>query len=278
MGPRFSLQRPYLCVPPHRSRSPRQSTSVTARQPSEPLSWLNAFRTRNRALLLEAAVERSFYNRLLDRTSDSRVPASWLDWLAGDWTDRPDLLVDWARQWPRTPVDIERDASALAEELLDALNDSRRGRVRNGLPVFVDWLVQDSLLSSSVSLATTVFDILLSSEPGRVERQASLVLLDESLAAGCSSKEYHEIVEALSRQLRLLGPRDASWLAQSLDLLLLFTSQDPSSRDALFAESLGVARSWTERGRSDRRRPPSLRLHGCRTRFGDAGGSDRSLQ
>lgn len=202
---------------------------------------------QERELLLEAAVERSFYDRLLDRTSDSKVPAGWLDWLTGDWTDRPDLLVDWARQWPRTPGDIERDAGALAEELLDALNDSRRGRVRNGLPVFVDWLVQDGLLASSVSLATTVFDILLSSEPGRVERQASLVLLDESLAAGCSSKEYLEIVEALSRQLRLLGPRDASWLAQSLDLLLLFTCQDPSSRDALFAEALGVARSWTER-------------------------------
>src|SRR4029077_7324743 len=54
--------------------------------------------------------------------------------------------------------------------------------------------------------------------------------------------------DALSRQLRLLGPRDAPWLAQSLDLLLLFTSQDPSSRDALFAESLGIEKSWSERG------------------------------
>ncbi len=211
------------------------------------LALLERLSEQERELVLEAAVERSFYDQLLGRTSDAKVPVGWLDWLAGDWNDRPDLLVDWARQWPRAPEDIERDSAALAEELLDALNDNRRGRVRNGLPVFVDWLVRDGLLPSSVSLATTIFDILLSSEPGKIERQASLVLLDESLAAGCSSKEYVEIVDALSRQLRLLGPRDAPWLAQSLDLLLLFTSQDLSRRDALFAESLGVAKSWSER-------------------------------
>lgn len=200
-----------------------------------------------RDLLLQAAVERSFYDQLLGRTSDSRVPTGWLDWIAGNWADRPDLLADWARQWPRSPDAIEREAGALAEELLDALNDSRRGRVRNGLPIFVEWLVQDGLVASSIPLATTTFDILLSSEPGRIERQASLVLLDEILAAGCSSNEYGELVQALSRQLGLLGPRDGAWLAQSLDLLLLFTSPNPPIRDALFAESLGVAQSWSER-------------------------------
>lgn len=211
------------------------------------LALIDLLPDEERGLLLQAAVERSFYDQLLGRTSGSRVPTGWLDWIAADWADRPDLLADWARQWPRSPDAIERDAGALAEELLDALNDTRRGRVRNGLPVFVEWLVQDGLVASSIPLATTTFDILLSSEPGRIERQASLVLLDEILAAGCSSNEYGELVQALSRQLGLLGPRDGAWLAQCLDLLLLFTSQSPPIRDALFAESLGVAQSWSER-------------------------------
>jgi hypothetical protein len=211
------------------------------------LAILDRLASQDRDLLLNTAVERAFYDRLLAITSDAQVPDGWLGWLRGEWTDRPDLLAEWARHWPRTPEDLERDAGPLAEEVLDALNDGRRGRVRNGLPVFIEWLVRDGLPPSGAPLATTIFDILLSSEPGRIERKASLALLDEALSIGCSAQEYGELVDAVSRQLPSLGPRDAAWLAQCLDLFLLYTAGDTSRRSSLFSEAVSVARSWSER-------------------------------
>lgn len=200
-----------------------------------------------REALLATSVERAFYDALTSRTSESRAPSSWLDWLKGQWVDRPDLLSDWARHWPRTPDVLERDAASLAGELLDALNDERRARVRNGIPVFVEWLVSDGLPASAVNLAATFFDVLLGSEPGRLERQAALVVLEEVLVAGSSREEYVEMIEAVRAQLPVLGPRDAGWLAQCLGLFLLFGTPDPALRIALFGDALGVATSWGSR-------------------------------
>lgn len=201
----------------------------------------------DRNALLATSVERAFYDALNSRTSESRSPTSWLDWLRGEWIDRPDMLSEWARQWEPTPEILERDSAYLAGELLDALNDDRRGRVRNGVPVFVDWLVTDGLSPSAVGLAVTVVDILLGSDPGRLERQAALVVLEEILAAGASRDEYVELIDAVHRQLGILGPRDAAWLAQCLGLFLVFGAPDTTRRSALFAEALGVATSWASR-------------------------------
>jgi hypothetical protein len=211
------------------------------------LEMLEQLQVDDRNQLLGHSVERAFYEQLLARTSDARLPSDWLDWLKGSWSDRPDLLAEWSREWPLTSDVFDREAGPLAEELLDALNDHRRGRIRNGLPIFIDWLVREELPPSGVALATTIFDILLSSEPGRTERLASLALLEEALIVGCTAQEYGELVDAVTRQLPLLGPRDATWLAQCLDLFLLFTSYDPSRRRALFSDAAGTASGWVER-------------------------------
>jgi hypothetical protein len=211
------------------------------------LAMLDALASEDREQLLASSVERSFHDQLLTRTSEAQVPANWLDWLTGEWADRPDLLAEWAAQWRRMPGALDQDAGELAVEFLDALNDGRRGRVRNGLPVFVEWLVQDGLPPSGVGLAATIVDILLSSEPGRIERQVSLVLLEDVLLVGCTAQEYTEMVDAVSRQLPLLGPRDASWLAQCLDLFLLFSSPDPPRRTGLVADAAGIATAWIDR-------------------------------
>jgi hypothetical protein len=211
------------------------------------LSIVETLPEDDRDALLATSVERAFYDTLSSRTSASRAPTSWLDWLRGAWIDRPDLLSEWARQWQRTPEILERDSAQLAGELLDALNDDRRGRVRNGVPVFVDWLVSDGLPASAVGLAVTVVDVLLGSDPGRLERQAALVVLEETLAAGASRDEYRELIDAVQGQLGLLGPRDAAWLAQCLGLFLLFGAPDGARRSALLADSLGAATSWASR-------------------------------
>lgn len=211
------------------------------------LTLVNAMPDEDRAQLLASVVERAFYEQLLGRTSAARVPDSWLDWLRGEWADRPDLLAAWAGQWRRTPEAVEHDADVLAVELLDALNDGRRARVRNGLPVFIDWLVEDGLPPSGVSLATTIFNILLSSEPGRTERQVSLTLLEEVLHVGCTSQEYAELIDAVSHQLPMLGARDAAWLAQCMDVFLAFSTPDPARRSALLSDAAGNATAWIDR-------------------------------
>lgn len=211
------------------------------------LSFVERLSEQDRAALESTSVERSFLETLRDRTSDSAAPSDWLDWLSGQWVDRPDLLAEWAQAWPRSSDQLQRDSAQLAGEMLDALNDERRTRVRNGVPLFVEWLVTDGLPPGGVGLATTLFDVLLGSDPGRLERQASVTLLEEILIAGPSQSEYVELLEAIRGQLGVLGLRDAAWLAQALGLLLVFGSPDPARRDALFADALGVATSWASR-------------------------------
>lgn len=212
------------------------------------LTLVERLATEDREQLLEQAVERVFHEQLLGRTADARVPDGWLTWLTEDWPDRPDLLSDWASSWDRSPHELTRSAQDIATELLDALNDGRRSRVRNGLPVFTEWLLGPGDLDpGAVSLATTVLDIMLSSEPGRIERQAALLLLDEVFAAGCSSAEYSEVLDAISRQLHEIGPRDAAWLAQCLDLILLSASPKPATKAAVLSTSFALVQSWGDR-------------------------------
>jgi hypothetical protein len=201
----------------------------------------------DRAGLLESVVERSFFESLRALTSDARVPTDWLGWFNGDWPDRPDLLSEWSREWSRIPDDLVATADALAEALIDALNDSRRPRVRNGIPLFVEWLIAGGIPPSAVALATTTFDIMLSSEPGKTERQAALSILDEVLTVGCTSQEYREILGAITRELSIIGPRDGQWLAQVIDLLLISACPDPAERTTVIARAAGVAQSWTDR-------------------------------
>jgi hypothetical protein len=200
-----------------------------------------------RAGLLDGAVERSFFESLRAMTSGDQVPTGWLDWLNGDWLDRPDLLAGWSREWARTPTDIAPIADELAGALIDALSDERRARIRNGLPVLVDWLIGGGISPSLVSLATTLFDIMLSSDPGRSERQAALSLFDEVLAVGCTVQEYRELLGAIVRELSVIGPRDCQWLAQALDLVIVSACQDPDERTNLLSRAVGVAKSWTDR-------------------------------
>ena len=163
----------------------------------------------DRNALLSQAVEGGFYNQLVERNQGIHVPDNWIDWIQGDWPDRPDLLDDWSSTWERDTIATDEAADALAGELLDALHDDRRGRVRNGLPVLVHWLVaDDGLRPSFVPLTVTIFDIMLGSDPGRAERGAALDLLGEILLTGCTTEEYRSFCgTAVRGQLGQLGPQ-----------------------------------------------------------------------
>lgn len=199
-----------------------------------------------RAELLGGIVERTFVERLRALTAADRLPRDWLDWLRGDWPDRPDLLSEWSRRWSRNAEDLSLASSAIAEEFIDALTDTRRARVRNGIPVFVEWLTTDGVPPAGVSLAATIFDIMLSSEPGRTERQAALAVLDGVLEAGCTLAEYNEVLAAVARELDVIGPRDSQWLAQVVDILLMSTCPDQPQRSALLARAASMATSWAD--------------------------------
>ena len=199
----------------------------------------------DRGALLSQAVEGVFYRQLLERNQGTQVPDGWIDWLQGEWPDRPDLLNDWASTWESDAPAADEAADVLAGELLDALHDDRRGRVRNGLPALVRWLVaDDGLRPSSVPLAVTIFDIMLGSDPGRAERRAALELLSEILLTGCTTDEYRTAVAAVRDQLGRLGRREVDWLTGILDVQLFSAVPDTRLRDGLFAEVLAVAVSW----------------------------------
>lgn len=201
----------------------------------------------DRSHLLDQAVEKSFFDRLQAMTAKSRIPDDWVDWLCGEWPDRPDLLADWSQNWPRTPDYLEATGEDLAANLIDAFSDARRPRVRNGISLLVEWLTEGGIPPFGLALGTTLFDIILSSEPGRTERQAALVLMEEVLATGCASSEYTEIIDAVTRAMKLIGPRDAPWLTQVVDLLLTYSAPNPEARDRLVGMAASVAKGWGDR-------------------------------
>ncbi len=209
------------------------------------IALLDRLPANDRDVLLSQAVEGAFYKQLVERNEGTQIPEGWMDWLRGEWPDRPDLLNDWSSDWQSDVASAHEEADALAGELLDALHDDRRGRVRNGLPALVRWLAADGgLRPSSVPLAVTIFDVMLGSDPGRAERLAALDLLGEILLTGCSADEYRTAAAALREQLVRLGPREAGWLTAMLDVQLFSAVPDPRLRDELVVEALGVAVSW----------------------------------
>ena len=212
------------------------------------LALVDRLPKHDREVLLSQAVEGTFYTKLVQRNEGTQVPDGWIDWLKGEWPDRPDLLNDWSATWKRDTTAADQASDVLPDELLYALHDDRRGRVRNGLPVLVRWLVAgDGLQPSSVPLAVNIVDIMLGSDPGRAERHAALDLLSDILLTGCTTDEYTTAVAAVRDQLARLGPREVGWFTGVLDIQLFSAVPDTSLRDELFAEALGVARSWLER-------------------------------
>ncbi len=211
---------------------------------SRALALLDGLSSGEQNALAASSVESILISRLRSLTSDSRIPTGWLDWLRGSWADRPDLLVDWCSCWAQAADSLNAD---LAMELLEALNDERRGRVRNGLPVFIKAVLQTDLSPGRVPLAVTLFDVLLSSEPGRIEHDAALVLLDDILYAGCTAREYSELLEAIEAQLPAIGPRDAAWIIQILDLLLVHGAPDSNRRAGTLATASAAVLAWQDR-------------------------------
>ena len=209
------------------------------------VALVNRLPAIDRDALLSRAVEGVFYTQLVERNQGTQVPDGWIDWLRAEWPDRPDLLNDWSSTWEIDTLAPDEAADVLAGELLDALHDDRRGRVRNGLPTLVRWLVaDDGLQPSSVPLAVMIFDIMLGSDPGRAERRAALHLLSEILLTGCTTDEYRTAVAAVRDQLVPLGPREADWLTGILDVQLFSAVPETRLRDELFAKALGIAVSW----------------------------------
>jgi hypothetical protein len=191
------------------------------------------------------AVEAAFVAQLDALTAQQTLPSGWLDWLRGDWPDRPDLLAEWSRTWS-SPATLGEGPS-VALEVLDALHDARRDRVRNGLPVLIEAILSAPLEPARVTLMVVLCDVLLSSEPGRLERQAATVLIDECLSQGCDRSEYRDLLTAIERQMLHLGPREATWLLQVLDLMLLHGAPDPSQQASLVGVVYALLLNWSDR-------------------------------
>lgn len=212
------------------------------------LRLIDLLEVDERTTLLEGAVERRFWDQLRERIDGTEIPEGWLTWLEGEWPDRPDLLREWCENWNREILAAADTSSRFSSALLDALLDARRGRVRNGLPILVSWMRGDSGLQPAfVPVAVTVLEIMLGSDLGRMEREASLRLLEDILDTGCSADEYATILRDLGEEMARLGARDVEWIARVLDVLLANSVLDDRARSALFTVARGVVLSWGDR-------------------------------
>jgi hypothetical protein len=210
------------------------------------LALIESLDSHDRDELLALALHREFFERLERLTSDARVPAGWLEWIEGNWDDRPDLLAEWSRHWSRRDF-LESEAEDVQLALLDGLNDERRPRLRNGLPVLIDWMVDGGLPVGCVRLAVTILEIVLDSSPGFKERQVGLALVEQVLLVGPNGEEYTDLATSIMAQFERLGPRDIQWLTECVDLFVLSSSPDPNLRSQLVTRAANSARAWVDR-------------------------------
>ena len=203
------------------------------------LAMVDQLTDTDRKELLERAVEKSLHTQLLDRNEGTQIPNGWRDWLKGDWPDQPTLLKEWSKNWSIESITARKEAYLFELDLLDALNNDTRERVRNGLPILVSWLTHDDHTgAAAIPIATTILDIILSSYPGLGERHTALDLLKYILHIGCSSEQYCTIADALSGQLESIGRDDINWLRDVLDFQICYAVPNTERRGELFAQSL----------------------------------------
>lgn len=219
-----------------------------ARSAARVVALVEGMDDADRQHLLSQAVGRRLYEQVVESNAGRHVPSDWLDWLTGDWPDRPDVLGEWAAGWDRTLV-LEGDrADDMVLALVDALDGEQRGRTRNGLPTLIEWLCgSDGLQPGAVNLAVSVLDVMLDADGGRSERRAALRLAEEILRAGCSKDEFAEVAVSLHRALSGLGSREADWLIEALDILLFSTVPDEQPQRSFIAAAHGAAVMWIDR-------------------------------
>ena len=214
------------------------------------LALVHALPEEFREEVLSVLVHRTTYEVLAKRVGGTAMPSGWVEWLGGDWVDRPDLLKEWTVNWGQVDEVTEHDAYEIAYALVGALSSPQRGRVRNGLPILVNWLLGEATETTpagAVPILTVVVEAMLTVEPGPSERLSALELIEEVLSIGGTADEYARLLDALDSQLNELGPREAPWLSACLDVLLATSSTDPASRTTFLGRALGVATGWGHR-------------------------------
>jgi len=208
--------------------------------------------------VLELATQRRQHQQLLKtcenlgETEQNAIPTDWLEWTAGDWPDRPDLLEEWAKGW-ESPDSLDKTAvSALQEALLNAFVDPDKSvRVRNGVPLLVSWALGESgnLSEELVPLCVYVVELLLDQEDGvrTVDRVQAERLLAAILESGSvTSSEYSGLLVSIQSQFANLSANSAFWLASVLEHFLIYDTHDPKERTAMINMASSAALRWVE--------------------------------
>jgi hypothetical protein len=188
---------------------------------------------------------------LREKLAETEAATDWVDWLqhAGDGGDlRLDLLRDWAKS---LPVDLAFDAvylEGLTTELFDALNDGRRGPVRNALPLIIEsFFVDGELAPQCVGAAILTAQVVLASDAGTSEREIALVLADQVFECGCTADEYEELLVALMEHFAVLGARAARFLADAVSLVVDGPGIAEDVRANFYAQAVAAATGMVDR-------------------------------
>lgn len=169
-------------------------------------------------------------------------PDNWLDWLDGDWPDRPDLLDDRSADWDWDT--INHDEFAL--RLLEALEGEQRGRLRNGLPILITRVVRNGLRPSLVPLAVNLAVVVSESSLGNDGWSMLFDVAQPVLSVGCSSAEYEELMSALVRAVGQSGSNTAETLADLVELVYSENCPHDTSRQLLVGAIQSKVAGWQE--------------------------------
>ena len=174
--------------------------------------------------LCSRAVQARRVEQLRELSSEQQTARNWLEWLqAPDKKNvgRLDLLREWSTNVSPAIALTSNYIDSLLSELIDALNDDRRAIVRDAIPVIFESLTDSNgLRVEAVRMAIEIVDIMLASGAGAPERSLALEVVDQAFERGCTSTEYERLLGIISGHYGELGARSASFVADSLSLVL----------------------------------------------------------
>lgn len=201
---------------------------------------------RNR--LLENEPFRSLFGGGVE-VEPARIPLGWRDWLKRipdpDYTVAFEIARKGALEWPVEVAADPVEATALAEDLADALADAvSRARLAQALPLLVNWLQRDASFprASMRPVYETVLALFALGEARDQGIMASSGVVGEAiLAIGNSVPDYQRLIHSLETLITEgTGTGSVHMLLELIEATLRHPCPDPSAREGFWLTALAV--------------------------------------
>lgn len=177
------------------------------------------------------------------------IPLGWRDWLKRipdpDYTIAFEIARKGALEWPIEVAADPVEATALAEDLADALADKvSRARLAQALPLIVNWLQRDALFprASMRPVYETVLTLFALGEARDQGIMASSGVVGEAiLAIGNSVSDYQRLIHSLETLITEgTGTGSVHMLLELIEATIRHPCPDSSAREGFWLTALAV--------------------------------------